>query len=242
MFRKFSILLIGIIIGALSFGAVSVFAQAPIKLIVNGKTINSDVAPQVINGRTMVPARFLAEALGATVTWDESQNAVIVTSQSVNNQKPTDLDDNESSKANVTPPSSIGIDLTSLDYIGTNYGRDLRIDKWRNGNFVIAGKKYGRGIAFNNLGTNKDQYIAYNLNKSYTKLTGYFGTDDSGVGWNKMIVYGDGKEIYESSQVNKGDVPAFVDIDVTGVSQLKIHFTAPKNNGLYPVFADPKLY
>lgn len=80
MYKKVSILLIGILIGSFSFGMVSVFAGQPIKLIVNGNVVNSDVPPQIINGRTMIPARALAEALGATVSWDASQNAVIVTS------------------------------------------------------------------------------------------------------------------------------------------------------------------
>ncbi|MDP4118072.1 MAG: copper amine oxidase N-terminal domain-containing protein [Bacillota bacterium] len=37
-----------------------------------------DVAPTVINGRTLVPARFVAEKLGAVVTWDEDAQAVII--------------------------------------------------------------------------------------------------------------------------------------------------------------------
>lgn len=44
-------------------------ATNPIKLIVNGVdiTYKSDVPPQIINGRTLVPARALAESLGASV-------------------------------------------------------------------------------------------------------------------------------------------------------------------------------
>ena len=46
------------------------FAASPIKLIVNGQEIKPDVPPQIINGRTMVPVRWVAEALGANVQWD----------------------------------------------------------------------------------------------------------------------------------------------------------------------------
>jgi hypothetical protein len=61
---------------------VSTFAIAntPIKLIVNGNLVESDVPPQIISGRTMIPARPLAEALGAKVEWDAENNAVVVTS------------------------------------------------------------------------------------------------------------------------------------------------------------------
>ena len=37
---------------------------------VNGPTRALDVAPSIVNGRTLVPLRFVAEALGAEVAWD----------------------------------------------------------------------------------------------------------------------------------------------------------------------------
>jgi hypothetical protein len=43
--------------------------------------IQSDVPPQVIDGRVMIPARSLAESLGAKVEWDASQHAVVITSE-----------------------------------------------------------------------------------------------------------------------------------------------------------------
>lgn len=67
-------------------------ANSPIKLIVNGKLVESDVPPQIINGRTMIPARPLAEALGADVRWDEENSAVVVTGGVQVGVVPTDLD------------------------------------------------------------------------------------------------------------------------------------------------------
>jgi len=78
---------VGVIFATTGFA----LASQPIKLIVNGKEIQCDVPPQVINDRTMVPARFLAEALGAKVSWDENQNAVVVTSDYVIGGTPSDL-------------------------------------------------------------------------------------------------------------------------------------------------------
>ena len=54
-------------------------AGSPIRLIVNGNDVESDVPPQVINGRTMFPIRPLVEALGATVEWDGVNNTATVT-------------------------------------------------------------------------------------------------------------------------------------------------------------------
>ncbi|MBO5369364.1 MAG: copper amine oxidase N-terminal domain-containing protein [Clostridia bacterium] len=38
----------------------------------------NDVAPILINGRTMLPARFVAENLGAQVAWDSVKQQVII--------------------------------------------------------------------------------------------------------------------------------------------------------------------
>lgn len=43
---------------------------------INDKTVTLDVPAQSINGRTMVPARFVAEALGCTVDWDSANQIV----------------------------------------------------------------------------------------------------------------------------------------------------------------------
>jgi len=45
---------------------------------VNNAPIALSVPPVVIGGRTMVPVRFIAESLGATVTWDEQTRTVTV--------------------------------------------------------------------------------------------------------------------------------------------------------------------
>ena len=45
---------------------------------VNGLTITMDVSPTVIEDRTMLPVRFVAEPLGAAVSWDEATNKVTV--------------------------------------------------------------------------------------------------------------------------------------------------------------------
>lgn len=47
-------------------------------VVKNGKPLSLEVAPRLINGHTMVPVRFVSEALGASVSWNESTRAVSV--------------------------------------------------------------------------------------------------------------------------------------------------------------------
>ena len=48
-------------------------------LYINGKdSISMDVAPQIINGRSMVPLRVVSEALGVEVNWDNNQRIVTI--------------------------------------------------------------------------------------------------------------------------------------------------------------------
>lgn len=46
--------------------------------LINGKTVQLDVPPQIINSRTFVPARLAAESFGASVRWDGPANRVVI--------------------------------------------------------------------------------------------------------------------------------------------------------------------
>ena len=45
---------------------------------ISGDTKTLDVPPMVVDGRTLVPVRFVAESFGANVTWDEGTRTVII--------------------------------------------------------------------------------------------------------------------------------------------------------------------
>lgn len=51
---------------------------------VNGRTVALDVPPTTIDGRTLVPLRFLSEALGAAVSWSAYDRRVAIALPSVN--------------------------------------------------------------------------------------------------------------------------------------------------------------
>jgi hypothetical protein len=47
-------------------------------VVINGILLSSEVAPQIIDGRTMLPLRAIGEALGLTVDFDASQNLAVL--------------------------------------------------------------------------------------------------------------------------------------------------------------------
>ena len=48
-----------------------------------GKSKTNDVAPKIVNDRTMLPARFVAENLGAKVEWDGEKELVTITGKNL---------------------------------------------------------------------------------------------------------------------------------------------------------------
>jgi len=47
--------------------------------LVNKQPITLDTPPFILNGRTLVPLRFIGEHLGASVVWDEATRTVTIT-------------------------------------------------------------------------------------------------------------------------------------------------------------------
>jgi hypothetical protein len=60
-----------------------VFTIGEKEVNVFGKKEMNDVAPLLRNGRTMLPARFVAEKLGATVGWHPEEEKVVIKSATV---------------------------------------------------------------------------------------------------------------------------------------------------------------
>lgn len=77
--RLFSFLLaIALVITVIPATAATA-AAAPINVTVDGKKLSFGVAPQSINGRTLVPYRTIAETLGGTVKYDEKAKRATIT-------------------------------------------------------------------------------------------------------------------------------------------------------------------
>lgn len=74
---KKRIMLVLLILFVLSFPS-SVLAAGPIDLYINGQEIKPDVAPMIVQGRVILPARAILEPLGATFTWDSKSRTVTI--------------------------------------------------------------------------------------------------------------------------------------------------------------------
>jgi len=61
----------------------TVFASDVISVFVDGKQVEFDVHPVSENGRTLVPMRYIFEALGADVQWHQEENKAIATKGSI---------------------------------------------------------------------------------------------------------------------------------------------------------------
>lgn len=61
------------------------FSDTTIKIYINGKQIFPDSDPVLVNDRTLVPIRAVAEAMGYAVSWDELSQTVILKSNKANN-------------------------------------------------------------------------------------------------------------------------------------------------------------
>jgi len=70
-------------------------ASTEIKLIIggqaymNGKPVNLEVPAKIIDDRTLVPLRFVSEAMGCQVAWDEASQIITITSAGSTGSEPS---------------------------------------------------------------------------------------------------------------------------------------------------------
>jgi hypothetical protein len=89
MIIKYMPVIISFILGAVLSGVVPALAENRtieayynnIKIRINGEFIEPDVEPCIINNRTFCPARFIAEPLGASVSFNETDNCIDIVSK-----------------------------------------------------------------------------------------------------------------------------------------------------------------
>ncbi len=107
-----------------------------IKLRIEGELVEFDVPPVIVNGRTLVPVRAIAEASGAEVGWDEASRVVTITTVSAEIKltidKTTALVD--SKQTTLDTPAQIISDRTFVPvrFVGESFGYNVRWnDKYR---------------------------------------------------------------------------------------------------------------
>jgi len=67
-----------------SYGTICTYLPKDIiKVVIKTVPVLFDVAPRIINGRTMIPARAVLEKMGATMTWDGQTQTIQVAKESI---------------------------------------------------------------------------------------------------------------------------------------------------------------
>ena len=138
--KKFiSVLISLIIIGTIPLSA---YASDDIKVFVDGKFIEFDVPPQIINGRTMVPVRAIFEAVGAKVDWNQLTRTVLAEKNStyvtmfLNNK--FFYINSSLITMDVSPIAIDGRVLAPARYVGESFGYNVTWDEALNSVFMTS--------------------------------------------------------------------------------------------------------
>ncbi|MCL2197473.1 MAG: stalk domain-containing protein [Defluviitaleaceae bacterium] len=242
MKQRFQGLIVGVLLASLILGAVNIFATATrtieitygVNVVVDGvrQDFSDDMRPFTSGGRTFLPVRGIADALGLDLRWDGATSTAYLstpTTASVVEQTPQ------------PPAAPMGVALMeAAPWFERCYGNSM---------FVLAQQETMRGETFTNVivqsmgGFGFEGWSHHDLNRRYNKLTGVIGRIDGSGNMSRTIRFiGDGVEI-TSFSVNADFRPTEISIDVTGVSTLRIEITRPVGSpGVNIGFADAMLY
>lgn len=155
---------------------------------VDGQPQDLDVAPKIVNGRTIVPLRFVSEASGSRVDWEHETKSIKI------------LKLKPSSKLEVSPDDKTGLfyrETSNSYYVCDSYGKnpyyfgEYSILKWITNDKIYAEKKVGKTIEYSILNLNGEKTSEINGPMYFVGTT----KDDK-------IFVTDGKLLY----YEKGDV------------------------------------
>lgn len=171
----------------------------------------------IYNGTTYLPVRAVSEGLGKPVQWDGKTQSVYIGKHSSD-----------------TPAAY----LSQMDYFSSAGGGSWHLD-------VITKDNLGNDHSYsmeNTSGWNAS--ISYKLNGQYARLTAvyyqkyyYRGTNAGDT--DTLVISGDGRELWHGS-VGAGLDPINIDIDITGVLELKIEY--PDYNHGFTALGDVALW
>jgi N-acetylmuramoyl-L-alanine amidase len=108
-------------------------ATDSIQLVVNDSPLKSDVSPQLMNGRTLVPLRVISEAMGMDVQWNSDSQKIDITKNqtqlelTINNQNA--VENGTSVKVDQPPILYQDRTLVPLRFIGEAMGATVNWDQ-----------------------------------------------------------------------------------------------------------------
>lgn len=184
-----------------------------IKIRVRGAAIPTLEEPFIYQGQVYVPLRVAAEALGQRVDWDSATSTVII---------------------GETPDTVYLSSLEAYHQAGVLVKYDLEAP------IKMGGKSYHKGvkiIADANPYLEKREFD-FNLEGQFSQLSSLVGLDDSNGGRTPVTVVfvGDGR-LLGTLELNKGDLPKPVSVDVRNVLRLTVQVNTV-HEPLYEVIVD----
>ena len=241
----------GVLVMFLFFGTVSVLAVSTrtievtygVNIVVDGvpQHFAYDTRPFVSEGRTFLPVRGIADALGLDVSWDGTTSTVFINSSTPAIPAPT-----PTPIPTPTPtPAPLPTNLTQMDFFtaspvqGQNrwfeWSSTLQASTisntgatWQDnaGNTYANGGILSRGqwAHFNPI-TGNGHSVTFLLNSRYTRFTGtialsWVSRDNQHHYY--IRIFGDDRELFTSQRITGGVLSIPFDVDVRGVTQLRI--------------------
>lgn len=231
-------LVIGFILGALTFGSAAALASitsqlayvtfSDIKVFVDGVKVTSDVEPFTYNGRVMLPVRAVAEAFKKPVEWDEKQKAVYI-----GQRYPSPL----------TYEFLVQKPIARVDKINKTGTASFYAGSPLEGNLILpGGRVVDRGFCV--LGGHADSMaIHFDVGRRAVILESLIGLDvkasNSG-GRAYFRVLGDGKELFRSNTFTWYTEPQKISVPIEGVRELTLEAYI-ENQKTAAVFANPTI-
>jgi|GEM_PF-2552586 len=124
---RLRILLVGLLLGfSLTMSSYQVALAADITVVVDGQTLQLDVAPVISEGRTLLPLRAVAEALGAEVNYDSDSKTIQINKDdsliTLTINKKECMVDGVQKELDVPATSTNGRTLVPLRFVGETLG------------------------------------------------------------------------------------------------------------------------
>lgn len=128
--KKSILLLVSVFI--LCFSTVFANSQRDIKITLDGKQLETDVAPFIKNDRTLVPIKFISESLGYEVKWDEAKRTVAINKEDNNMlltiDSKTVVVNGENKTTDVAPAIYNNRTYVPVRFVSENFGLDVDWD------------------------------------------------------------------------------------------------------------------
>lgn len=167
-----------LIIGAILLTNLS-FASNSIKIKVNGKYLNPDTSPFIVNSSTYVPIRFISESLNIKdITWNSDTNSVIIKNKDkkialfINKNYAYINDEYVKLENNALIANSRT--FVPIRFIAECF--DTNVD-WKDNTVIISSKR--NNSSGNNLTGNSSENTQANTNSSNTSSSGNSSSSNS---------------------------------------------------------------